>query len=212
MEKLSALTPESLGRSDKTHGSSALISSPPASKPTGSEQLDAAKAATERLFKMLPPLRVADPEVFVAGTVDILIHYPPDLMMDAVHAIAVKTNSPTLKFIKDTCDEIWEPIRRKQEREHLASERKRALPPPGEKRTAEEQARAEAQVAAIRKDFAIPEGGIVKPQQAPPVNHDGRHMSRIWVDLEQRKVRNAMRQEQGNEVSDRFDFSHATNQ
>ena len=134
-------------------------------------------------------------------TVKVFAEYPPDIQMQAVEKIAVTNSYPTLKFIKDTCDEIWEPIRRKQEREHLASERKRALPPPGEKRTTEEQARAEAQVAAIRKDFAIPEGGIVKPQQALPVNHDGRNISRIWVDLEQRKVRNAMRQEQGNEVS-----------
>ena len=121
--------------------------------------------------------------------------YPGVMVMQAVEKIVVTNSYPDLPYINDTCAKIYEPRRRDEEREHLASERKRALPPPREKRTAEEQARAEAQVAAIRKDFAIPEGGIVKPQQAPPVNYDSRHINRICVDLEQRKVRNAMRHE-----------------
>ena len=194
MEKLPALTPESLTRNGVTTGSMLSMNSRQASPPLNSPTKLAAKAA-ERLFDLIPSPQTGDPKAFMAMTVKVFAEYPPDIQMQAVEKIAVTNSYPTLKFIKDTCDEIWEPIRRKQEREHLASERKRALPPPREKRTAEEQARAEAQVAAIRKDFAIPEGGIVKSQQAPPVNHDRRHMSRIWVDLEQRKVRNAMRHE-----------------
>jgi len=205
MEKLPHV-PVNLGKSEGTNttrpSTNFLRVLPPTERdePPLNAQLEAAKAATERLFRLLPKSDVG--REFMAMTVKVFADYPPDIMMQAVEKIVVTNSYPDLPYINDTCAKIYEPRRRDEEREHLASERKRALPPPREKRTAEEQARAEAQVAAIRKDFAIPEGGIVKPQQALPVNHDGRNISRIWVDLEQRKVRNAMRHEQGNEVSD----------
>jgi hypothetical protein len=137
----------------------------------------------------------------MAAVVQIFMAYPPDIQMQAVHAIVVRTNSPTLKFIKDTCDEIYEPRRRAEEREQLTRDRKLQLPPPRPERTAEQLARAAAQVAEIRKAHGIPDEGVVKPQQAPPVNHDGNHMSRIAADLERRRQINAMRQEEGNEAS-----------
>jgi hypothetical protein len=210
MRKLPAL--ESLGRSEGTNSTrpstNFLRVLPPTNGPQPNEQprMTAAKEATERLFRLLPTSEIG--EEFMATTVQTFMEYPPDIMMQAAMTIPRKNSYPTLKYIADTCDQIYEPIRRNEEREQLARERKLQLPPPRPARTAEQLARAAEQAAEIRKLHGIPEGGMVKRQQAPPSSYDGKHISRIAADLAARKAGNDARQEQGRAFS--FDGGTAT--
>jgi hypothetical protein len=111
----------------------------------------------ERLFKLLPPLDVTDPKSFMAETISILSGYPDAVTERAAHEIPRRTDRPTLRLIKTVCDELLDPIERELERRrahenHIAG----ALPRP--KRTPEQQARIDAQVASARQQLGIPEG------------------------------------------------------
>ena len=126
----------------------------------------------------------------MAMAVKVFSEYPPDVMMQAVEKITFTNERPTLKYIRESCDEIYEPSRRKEERAQRERDRKRALPPPRHKRTPEEQARIDAMVADAREKFGISQEGVVKPQQAAPVVNDGGHFNRIRDELERRKLLN----------------------
>ena len=129
---------------------------PPSSAPV-SPQMKLAKTMAERLFKLLPPLDVIDPESFMAETISFLSGYPIEVMERAAHEIPRRTDRPTLRLIKAACDELLEPIDRELERRWASeSHRLGALPRP--KRTPEQQARIDAQVAVARQQLGIPEG------------------------------------------------------
>jgi hypothetical protein len=124
----------------------ALEKHTPNSKPT--TQSSAAEA-TERLLKFYGPLDVLEPKVFIAGIVAILAEYPPML-----HAAAVAPNGipkrikylRSLAEIEELCRDLYEPIARRITRDAIASQPKQIL----RRRTAEEQAKIDAQVEAWR--------------------------------------------------------------
>ncbi len=102
-----------------------------------------------------PPLDVADPKEFIAGIVALLAQYPAELIsvaVDPAGGIPARLKYlNSLAAIKEVCGELYEPIVRRMTRE-AALNAPRALPRP--KRTPEEQARIEAQVAAWRASRA----------------------------------------------------------
>lgn len=118
--------------------------------------------AVHRLFALLPPPDVGDPKAFMATAAAILAQYPDAVVEAAVsgpRGIATRTERPTLKFIKEVCEEFYQPILRDAERGALASQPKPLPRPP---RTPEEQARIDKQVADARAKLGIPEGGLVR--------------------------------------------------
>jgi hypothetical protein len=168
--------------------------------------MEAAKA-TDRLLDFLPPLDVGNPETFIAGITAIFASYPLEviaLAVDPVKGIPSRTDRPTLKLITDVCDEIYDPIRRRQEYDER--ERARAAAPallPRPPRTAEEQASIDAQVEGWRASAGIPPEGLHRqPVKLPPsadapydadvpkTRDDGRHGQRIAADLAARAARN----------------------
>jgi hypothetical protein len=101
---------------------------------------------------LLPPLDVTDPESFMAETIAILAEYPDAVIERAVHEIPRRTDRPTLRLIKAVTDEINAPLVREAERQaahhsHVSG----YLPRP--KRTPEQQARIDVQVAAAKQQF-----------------------------------------------------------
>lgn len=105
----------------------------------------------DRLLSFYPPLDVGDPQVFITGIVTLLAQYPAELMAAAIDPRGIPARVRTLNslaVIKQVCDELYAPIARRIERDRIANA-PRALPRP--KRTPEEQARIDAQVAAARR-------------------------------------------------------------
>lgn len=107
----------------------------------------------DRLWKLLPPLDVTDPEIFMTEAISILTMYPEAVMERAVHEIPRRTDRPTLRLIKSVCDEVFAPVERQWERDaahrsHIAG----ALPRPA--RTPEQQARIDAQIARAKAEIA----------------------------------------------------------
>lgn len=93
---------------------------------------------------------MGDPRAFIAAAVAILADYPASVVGAAVLAIPQRSDRPTLKLIRSVCDEIHAPLLREAERR--ARHQSRPLPQP--KRTAEQQARIDAQVAAAKQKLA----------------------------------------------------------
>jgi hypothetical protein len=88
----------------------------------------------------------ADPEVYARAIVAVLMRYPKPVVI-AVTEPATGIPSkikwlPSIAEIVDACDAEMAPILRQRERNRIAEERKRALPPPptGPKPTREELA------------------------------------------------------------------------
>jgi hypothetical protein len=109
---------------------------------------DAAKAV-ERLLSFYPPLDVSDPKVFIAGIVAILAEYPAQFYPVVVSPTGIPKRIKYLRNlaeIDEVCQELYAPILRSLEREKIAAQPK-LLP---RRRTAEEQARVDAQVEAWR--------------------------------------------------------------
>lgn len=105
-----------------------------------------------RLFRLLPPLDVTDPESFTAAAVALFANYSPDIQVAAVHRIALRSDRPTLKVMHQVLEEAYAPIRRQEER----ADKSRFLPAiPSRKRTPAEQARVDAQVANARRLLGI---------------------------------------------------------
>lgn len=116
-----------------------------------SPQMRRAKRAVSRLLKFYPPLDVGNPEVFIAGIVSIFAQYPTELMAAAVDPRGIPRrlkNLTNLAAIEEVCRDLYAPIARQMERDRIANA-PRALPRP--KRTPEEQAKIDAQVAAARR-------------------------------------------------------------
>lgn len=111
----------------------------------------------ERLFALLPPQDVIDAEEFLAASIMLFAQYPIEVMSKAVFEIPQRSDRPTLRLMRQVLDEILAPIERECERKR-ASEGRRLEAPHPRKRSSEEQARIDAQVAAVRKQLGIPEG------------------------------------------------------
>lgn len=95
----------------------------------------------------------------MAGTVAIFATFPVEVMraaVDPANGIPGRTDRPTLKVIKAVCEEIYAPIERRMERERALEEHRRALPPPREERTPEQQACIDASVADLKRRLAAP--------------------------------------------------------
>lgn len=106
----------------------------------------------DRLLSLLPPLTVTDPKEFISGAVATFARYPDEVMKAAVFAIASTSDRPTLRIMKQCLDDVSAPIDREWERQeahrdHVAG----LLTRP--KRTPEQQARIDADVASFRMKF-----------------------------------------------------------
>jgi hypothetical protein len=105
---------------------------------------------TERLLSFYPPLDVVDPKTFIAGIVSILAQYPEELMATAVAPTGIPARIKALRSlaaIKEVCDELYEPIARRIERECIANQPLLLAKP---KRTDEQQAEIDRQIAVWR--------------------------------------------------------------
>lgn len=170
------------------------------SRPLKGRAMNAAKAV-DRLFDLLPPLDVGDPKAFMASVAAIFSLYPDAVVEAAVggpRGIATRTDRPTLKFIKEVCEEFYAPILRDAEREAIRNQPKLLARPP---RTADEQAKIDKQVCDFRKRFGIPDHTKREPVMPPsadlpyysPVSTvvaDGKHAERVNASLEERRARN----------------------
>jgi hypothetical protein len=171
---------------------------------TDSPQVRRAKLATQALFKLLPPQTFGDARAFLAATTAIFSTYPLGVMRAAIVEIAVRTERPSLKVIKEVCEEIYEPIRHQEWRAQVALDIKRSLAPPRHPRTPEQQAAIDAQVEAARRQLGIQAGGmgpkaVLMPPSADapyssriPRPDDGKHAQRIAADCAARAARNAV--------------------
>lgn len=119
-----------------------------------------ARSLLTLMFRKLPPQDVAGPEEFLTEAVMLFVEYPDEVQRRATSEIVRRTDRPTIKQMRVVLDELHGPILRKAERDRAIRDAKLALPPPSRKRTPEEQARVDAQVAAARKQLGIPEGGL----------------------------------------------------
>ena len=120
-----------------------------------------AAGAVERLFDWCRmPDDLGDPKVYLAGATQILAEYP-DEVIKAICTPASGTrllpDFPTLRQLRDACEAEFAPIERHLARERAHADAVRELPRP--KRTAEQQARIDAQVAEARRKLGI---GVAK--------------------------------------------------
>lgn len=158
MQNLPQIKPGQAGNSDVINSTTPLPNSSNPSPQT--ERLVQAKLAAGRLFELTLPPDVGDPKGLMTGAVAIFSNYPPEVMIaavDPVGGIPSRSDRPTLKLIKDVCEEIYGPIRRNLE--YVARQREREknqllLPRPP--RTPEEQARIDKSVAEARAIFGVP--------------------------------------------------------
>lgn len=140
----------------------------PSSEPTTSSSPvnpEAAKAV-DRLFSLLPPQDVLDPEAFLTATITLFAEYPVAVMARAAMIIPQRHDRPTQKQMRIVLEELYEPIEREQERKRAEAEHRRALPPPRAERTPEEQAAVDAKVAEVRRSLGIPAAGYSTGRRA----------------------------------------------
>src|SRR5690348_11532372 len=97
--------------------------------------------AAERAALLLGCYRKGDaenPDTYTAAIAAVLSEYPTDIIRRATDprtGIAGKSKwLPSVAEVRDFCEAEYAPVRRQQERERLAEERKRMLPPPVEDR------------------------------------------------------------------------------
>jgi hypothetical protein len=113
-----------------------------------------AAMAVDRLFGLLPPQDVGDPEAFLAATIAMFSEHAPEIMQKAAFEIPKRSDRPTLHMMAQVFSELDD---RAREREQVTNR----LPPPIERpRTPEEQERANAQVAEVRRAFGLPPEGL----------------------------------------------------
>jgi len=116
-------------------------------------QLEAAKQVN-RLFSLLPPQDVGDPEAFLSAVIALFSEHAPHVMDKAVIEIAKRSDRPTIRTVAQVLDDIDD---RAREREQIANR----LPPPRDPpRSPEQQARIDALVADTRRKFGIPPEGL----------------------------------------------------
>lgn len=111
----------------------------------------------KRLFGLLPPQDVGDPEAFLTAAIALFAEYETEVMRDAVFKIAKRSDRPTLKLMREVLDEVDAPRARARERMDAT---RQLPPPPREPRTPEQQARVDEQVKALRSAFGLPPEGL----------------------------------------------------
>ncbi len=92
----------------------------------------------------------ADPKSYLAGCAAILSEYSAEVMQalaDPRTGTKCLKDYPSLPDIRKACEKIFEPIQRVWEREKAMRDYLLGLPAPRVKRTPEEQARIDGQVA-----------------------------------------------------------------
>ena len=120
--------------------------------------------------------------------------------VDPVQGLPGRSDRPTLKLIKAVCDEFYEPILRREEREDSENTARLCLPPPRHVRTPEEQAAIDKQVEAVCKLFGISTDGLRDDKFIPKPSddlsyyatisysrNDGKHGERVMADLAKRR-------------------------
>jgi hypothetical protein len=111
-----------------------------------------------RLFRLVSLPDVGDPEAFLSAATMIFADYAPQLGDRAVPILATKSDRPTLKLMKEVLDELNADAIERQSKNDM---KLRALPHLKDrpKRTPEEQAKVDAQVAEMRAAFGIQKTG-----------------------------------------------------
>lgn len=117
----------------------------------------AAARAAVRLFDLMGPQDVGDPAALQSAIAATFAGFPSAVFDQAPVVIAQRSDRLTLKLVTAVCDEIYAPIERQLERDRAAQSHRLGLPAPSTKRTPEQQARVDAQVAAFRKQMGIPD-------------------------------------------------------
>lgn len=123
---------------------------------------EAVKAVSE-LANFVPLPDVADHEKFLAALIGLFSQYPAAVTAEAINpvkGIPARLKVLRIASVKEILDEFNEPYARAAARDRAAEEARRSLPPPTRKRTPEEQARIDAQVAEVRQKFGIPAEGL----------------------------------------------------
>lgn len=142
---------ETTGRDGASVAALPLHGSPSTSR---QESETKAQKAVLRMFRVLPPPRVEDPEAFLALAIALFAGFPPDVMDEASLVIPVRHKNPQLADMREVLLEIYEPIARRHRDQRLREAREPVRPP----RTAEEQQAVDAQVARWRaKVGPVPE-------------------------------------------------------
>lgn len=115
------------------------------------------------LADFVPMPDVGDPQKFLAALVVLFSQYRPEVIaeaVDPVKGIPTRLNVLRIASVKEILDEISGPYERADDRARARDDVRRSLPPPRHKRTPEEQARIDKQVAETRRKLGIPEGGL----------------------------------------------------
>jgi hypothetical protein len=76
---------------------------------------------------------VGDPRFFLSAVIELFMEFPVEVMeavSDPVRGLPSRVKRPDLVDIRRACEEAYEPIRRKRERDEIAEQRRRALPQP----------------------------------------------------------------------------------
>jgi hypothetical protein len=119
--------------------------------------------------------RAAEPELYTRALMSVLLRYPAWVVIavtEPATGIASKLKKtrdgrkisipPDVAELVDACEVIYEPVRRRLEREAIARLAAAALPPPRPSRTPAEQAAIDTHVESVRQIFGIPAGGLVR--------------------------------------------------
>lgn len=150
--------------------------------------------ATKRLFDLLPPVDVGDPEAFLDAVTATFTGYPLGVLREAIVKIVQRSDRPTLKLIKEVCDEVYEPILRREQHQDRERMRLRSLPAPVDRST-------RPTLDQIEQDLnrKIGEAGpkfTPRPSDDLPImgavhepRADGKHALRVAADLEGRRAR-----------------------
>ena len=119
--------------------------------------------AVDALIDFVPLPDVGEPKRFIAALVAIFSEYAEPVIeraVDPVKGIPARLKVLRLASVREILDEINAPFQREMQRAAARKAAELALPPPSRKRTPEEQARIDKQVANARRDLGIPVGGL----------------------------------------------------
>lgn len=140
-----------IGKADETAATALSINS---LKPSLTPRMIAAGEQVAKLFRLVSLPDVGDPKAFLSAATLIFSDYAPQIGDRAVPILATKSDRPTLRLMKEALDELNADA---IERQSKNDSRLRALPHLKDrpKRTPEEQAKVDAQVAELRSAFGI---------------------------------------------------------
>jgi hypothetical protein len=130
-----------------------------------------------RLFDFCPPQDVANnPQVFLAGVVELFEAYPPDIVeraVSVVHGLPSKYKwAPRPAEIKEFLEELMAPIRWAEERAEIDRQYRASLPPPEpdrSKRPTYEELQAQCARGGL---FIGPVGRAAKPWKPSGITDD----------------------------------------